>query len=524
MCRRAVVSLIAVLGAAAGTAHAAPPAAPAVFVSYSFDDDVATGPDTFAIYRYGKGHVRLSQAFHVSGYRSVELRDVKGDGAFPELQGYFPEQRRGRLYFHFAFLVANPREELNIALAGPRWFQKEKDGIAFWLGTRGGRLVHVTDQVEKGLLAVEPFVWYAVDVAYDVDRGRYDLSLVREGQAEPLVALREQPNTPGRPGSAVDKFSFVGAPFADTSNVDYFVDDVTLSSDRPPARRPFVAPGRRKLFVDLFRAYRQRLLERRCLPPRDAEELGLAREDLPQLAGGDLTRALAGEPIEGGIVGGATGPVMAALGTWSRGCRALESGDAAAAQARFAEAVALAPDSLPYRLASVQALVASRRFAEADAVLDTLAAWADDPRYAAASAFVGLGRGDLARAEAALREPAARAGGVAPTDRLVTEQYFYVLLWQEQAEAARDFARRWAERLAAASPAFNAWTERAGDACFALRDLSGARAAYALAIAGEKDHGALRVLYLKLADVAYLDGDAATERRFREHYYGALTE
>src|SRR4029079_9616237 len=88
---------------AAGTARP-----PSVFVSYSFDDDVATGPDTFAIYRYGKGHVRLSQAFHVSGYRSVEIRDVKGDGAFPELQGYFPLQDRGRLFFPFPFPPAPP--------------------------------------------------------------------------------------------------------------------------------------------------------------------------------------------------------------------------------------------------------------------------------------------------------------------------------------------------------------------------------------------------------------------------------
>jgi hypothetical protein len=47
---------------------------------------------------------------------------------------------------------------------------------------------------------------------------------------------------------------------------------------------------------------------------------------------------------------------------------------------------------------------------------------------------------------------------------------------------------------------------------------------YERAIAREKDFGALKVLYLKLADIAYLGGDLATERRYREHYYGALTE
>jgi hypothetical protein len=104
----------------------------------------------------------------------------------------------------------------------------------------------------------------------------------------------------------------------------------------------------------------------------------------------------------------------------------------------------------------------------------------------------------------------------------VSEQYFGVLLWQAQFEAARDYARRMGERLAGAGLPAVDWTERAGDASFYLRDLDSARTLYGQAIAAEKDFGALRVLYLKLADVAHLSGDAATERRFREHYYGAL--
>jgi hypothetical protein len=87
----------------------------------------------------------------VSGHRSVELRDVAGDGDFPELQGYFPVRGKGHLFFHFAFLTTDPKQELNIALAGPRYFQLEKDGIAFWLGTRDGRLVHHSDRIPKRL-------------------------------------------------------------------------------------------------------------------------------------------------------------------------------------------------------------------------------------------------------------------------------------------------------------------------------------------------------------------------------------
>jgi hypothetical protein len=123
----------------------------------------------------------------------------------PELQGYFPVRREGKLFFHFAFLITDAKEELNIALAGPRFFKVEPDGIAFWLGTREGMLVHVTAGVFEKLFAPETFVWYLADVAYDIDAGVYDLTLRRDGQDEPVVALVRQANTPRRRGSAVDK-------------------------------------------------------------------------------------------------------------------------------------------------------------------------------------------------------------------------------------------------------------------------------------------------------------------------------
>ena len=95
-----------------------------VLVSYSFDDqNIETGPDTFAVYKKSKGTVGLSTSFPYSGYHSVEIKDVVNDKDFPELQGYFPLQKNGKLYAHFAFLVTNPDEPLNIALAGPKWFR-----------------------------------------------------------------------------------------------------------------------------------------------------------------------------------------------------------------------------------------------------------------------------------------------------------------------------------------------------------------------------------------------------------------
>ena len=299
---------LALLAAAPAVAAAPAPASAAaialpsssVLASYSFDDDeVATGPDTFAIWQgawhrgTGKGRARLSSSYHLSGFRSVELTDVAGDGDFPELQGYFPVRSTGRLYFHFAFLTTDPREELNIALAGPRYFVVQKDGIAFWLGTRDGMLVHHSDSMFKKLVAVEAFVWYGVDVAYDIDAGTYGLTVQREGERRPLFSLQGQPNAARQPGSAVDKFSFVGAPFSDASNVTYYVDDVVLGTDEQVARLPFVAPGRRKLFFEMFTEYRRLLQEKpRCLPVAGPADLGFSDEDLAALRRDGLFLAL----------------------------------------------------------------------------------------------------------------------------------------------------------------------------------------------------------------------------------------
>jgi len=541
-----------------------------VLASYSFEDAVATGPDTFAIFQgarhvgTGRGRISLSSALHVSGYRSVEIKDVPGDGDFPELQGYFPVCSAGRLFFHFAFLTTDPKEELNIALAGPRFFQMEKDGIAFWLGTREGRLVHVSDSIPKKLFAVEAFVWYGVDVAYNIPDGSYALTIHREGQEAPLVELRDQANTTRRPGSAVDKFSFVGSPYEDTSNVVYYVDDVVIGTDASVTQLPFVAPGRRKLFVDLFAEYQRRLRERpRCLPLTGPDDVGLTSSDLADLAREGLLdrikKLVAGEPADLGeaerMEQDRWRQVFGAVAQWNSGCQALDAGDARRALAHFEKASALSRGGRIFTLSAVLALAGMKRFAEADERLLMLADDRDDPRYAVVSAYVGLARGDLDQAESWLRDPASRVldreanpllalfRKIVPTDvlnglrrqlgaafpglleeTLVAEQYYYVQLWKGQYDGARDYALRMGERLRRAGLSANVWSERAGDAAFYRRDLSEARQLYEDAIRGEKDNGLLMVLYLKLADIAHLSGDLETERALREHYYGALTE
>ena len=240
--------VVSLAGAALPLAAAAPSP---ILVSYSWDDGkVDTGPDTFSVYRNARGNVQLSNAFRASGTQSVEIRDVAGDGDFPELQGYFPMRRDGWLVVHFALLVTDPKEELNIALAGPNGFQLVPDGISFWLFTRDGDLFHKTDSIPKRLLRLKPFTWYGIDADYDVVAGRYDLRIFEEGIGKPVVSLKGQPNAASHPGSAVNMFSFIGDYGRDLSNVVYYVDDVVVASSREVALPAFVAPGRRQFLAD----------------------------------------------------------------------------------------------------------------------------------------------------------------------------------------------------------------------------------------------------------------------------------
>jgi|CXWL01.1.fsa_nt_gi hypothetical protein len=242
------------------------------------------GPDTFRVFELARGRVAAVDWLRFRGARSVEIRDVALDGDFPELQGYFDLRRSGQVVLHFAFLTPTPNELWNAALAGPRGFSLEADGIALWLGGREGWLVHVSDSIPRRIVPIEPFTWYLVDVFYDVARGRYDLAVRKEGGAL-LATLGDQPNVTRRAGSAIDKFSFIGDRGEDLSNVVYYVDDVVIGADEHLPKPSLVAPGRRALF-----------LETRALGPAEGGEppgLRLERAGDRAFAAGDLEAAQA---------------------------------------------------------------------------------------------------------------------------------------------------------------------------------------------------------------------------------------
>ncbi|MET0153814.1 MAG: hypothetical protein ABW298_14555 [Candidatus Binatia bacterium] len=552
-----VLLLAALLTAAAPTEHS--------LVSYSFDDDVDTGPDTFAVFQRSKGSVRLTSTYRFSGYRSVELRDVVGDHDFPELQGYFAPRRAGRLFAHFAMLTTDANDLLNVALAGPKWFTLGKNGIAFWLKSENGFLWHVSDSMPQKLFPLRAFVWYVVDVAYDIDHGRYDLTIREEGNPEPVVSLVDQPNAANQPRSTVDKFSFVTDPFTDRSNLTYYVDDVVIGTDVKVNELPFVAPGRRKLFVDAWLDNQKRARARpACLPVSSIGDLGAGRDDVALMEQdgsiGLLVAALrSGRSLAPAKIAALDDPesyLLAALASWQDGCAALGKGRADRALPRFDQAIELSPKGTIYRLSRVLALAALGRWHDVDHELSVAYAdWQGDVRFALTQGMIGLARPDLESAASWLQEPAEHAPGELGEDipddlvrrlwsgeidrdltvelqrrapasweplfhqALAAEQYFFVLLWRGDYGAARRYALEMTRRLEFLAAPRAQWLERAGDAAFLDHDARGAREAYARALDEKPDRPSVLA---KLSDVALALVDLEGERVYRERIYGSL--
>jgi hypothetical protein len=509
LARRIPRAVLIVLALAAAVAVAAQTST--MLAGYSFDEDeLASGPDTFSVFEHAKGHVRLSSDFHVSGYRAVKLTDVAGDKDFPELQGYFPVQRHGRLYAHFAFLTTDPRQELNVALAGPRRFTLKPDGIAFWLIVdKQGVLRHMSDSIPKRLADVQPFVWYTVDVDYDLDAGRYALRVFSEATKQAIVDLRDQKNAADHPASAIDVFSFIGD-LDDASNVTYYVDDIVIGTSESVRLGPFVAPGRRRLFIQSYLDYERLQTERpTCFPAGDPADLGLTESDRVDAG---LMSAVQ-RALRTGIAAVDSYAARAAA-AYQRGCTALAAGQSREAEASFERASTLVPTGRLYRLSAAIAALADRRYdAAADRLADLYPDLYADPRYAVVAGLLSSARGDLPRAEDALRR-----SGAADLDARAARLYYYVLLRSERYGDAQAWARR-QEEASADLRERGRWLERAGDAAFYGGRRDEARAAYRSA-AEHRPEAASALL--KLSDLAFLDGDFVAERALREHYFGAL--
>ena len=530
-----------------------------LLVSYSFDEQrLDSGPDTFRVFESSKGSVNLCSLYRISGYNAIEIRDVAADHDFPELQGYFPLRRSGKLWAHFALLITDPTQELNVALAGPRWFQLGRDGIAFWLSMRDGHLVHVSDSIPKRLFQPAPFVWYHVDLELDIDGGIYDLRIEEEGAGEAMITLLDQPNAASQPGSAIDKFSFIGDRGQDTSNVVYYVDDVALAAGEPVHSKPLVAPGRRRLFVDALDDLRDAGTAA-CLPAVGLEDHGVTPELIDRLREAGATETLAQltspealSPVTSGDDGSEAGtvslaPQLRARRAWVLGCHALEQGDAEGAIASLGEAVELIETSRAYEAAYTLALALEQRWAEVDEWLAWLESeWADDPRLLALLARTAMARGEPGSVESrlthqalevlreapsralegatsaarrpSLHRPGTEAQSTSLRHEILPLQYFAFELWQGRFERARDYALAVARHLETAGRRPGEWLERAGDAAFHDQGHLEALELYSRSL----EHGSRTSVLLKLSDVHFRLGDLDEERRLREAVYGRL--
>jgi len=523
-----------------------------LLVGYDFDEKLAeVGPDTYQIFKHDYGKVALSTAYKFSGERALYIQDVAEDGGFPELQGYFKTIEQDRLYFRFAFMVADINEGFNIALAGKSHFQLRKHGIGFWLDNHQGKLRHYVSKAPVDLFPLTAFLWYQVDLSYDIAVGRYDLSILDE-YGERLVYLLDQPNAVNQPGSTVNKFSFIGD-LSDKENASYYVDDVMVFTQHETQQDDFVAPGRRKLFVDAWNDYHKKLYGKiQCIPGVLSIDYGIDTDsffELVKLGHLDLLNNLLEDKLPE-IDSWKDNHTLYAIYHWQKGCRALKRKNWERAIDYFRVAGELKGDARIYPMSLALAYAGAGKDQQADNILAGIQAdWINDQRLAVAYAMVGISRNDTYSASEwlvslaletyqddllDLLEPLhaghidknmiAELKSYAPEDwpqylqqAVITEQYYFALLWERRFHDAYYYATDVIAKLQKLDIQSNKWHERAADAAFYGENYSDAIEYYlsALEITPEAYSNAL-----KLADIHHINGDVILEREYRQQIYG----
>jgi len=525
-----------------------------LLVGYDFDARLAeVGPDTYQIFKHDYGKVALSSAYKFSGERALYIQDFADDGGFPELQGYFKTIEQGRLYFHFAFMVADINEGFNIALAGKSHFQLRKHGIGFWLDNHQGKLRHYVDEAPVDLLPLTPFLWYQVDLSYDIAGGTYDLSIVDE-YGERLVYLLDQANAVNLPGSTVNKFSFIGD-LDDEQNASYYVDDVMIYTQHETQQDDFVAPGRRKLFVDAWNDYHKQLYGKiQCLPGVETRDYGIDTDgffELVKLGQLELLNNLLENKIPE-VGNWKNNHTLYAIYHWQKGCGALKRKDWELAIDYFRAAADLKGDARIYPMSLALAYAGAGKNQQADNILAGIQAdWINDQRLAVAYAMVGISRNDTYSAtewlvslaletypdeQRDLLEPLHadhidsnmidRLKSYAPEDwpqflqqAVITEQYYFALLWEKRFADAYFYATDVIEKLQNLDIQSSKWHERAADAAFYGENYTDAIEYYLSAYEiNSRAYGNL----LKLADIYHISGDADLEREYRQRVYGVF--
>ena len=341
----------------------------------------------------------------------------------------------------------------------------------------------------------------------------------------------------------------------------YYVDDVLVGVDEAIIQLPFVAPGRRKLFIDYWNESQTQLRSKPGpLEVMGLSDLGIRSKEIQSLRNEGLwdllLQLISGKKHRTDIpsdVSAESNQLLHAVGFWRDGCEAMEKGETIGALAGFERADQLVPSGKIYGMDAVLALAALGQWQEVDARLSRIYSdWQGDLRLPVALAKIGLVRKNLDEAEQWLRGPAEqvpdelgqgllrrlRSGGINETlletlrsrfpdnwadyvrDVLIAEEYFFVLLWKNQAPEAEQFAERMVTRYQSLGISSPKWLERLGDASFLMGNFAVALERYEESL--RKDDGNASIL-VKLSDVHFRLGDLERERFYREKIYGRLS-
>ncbi|VAX35600.1 hypothetical protein MNBD_UNCLBAC01-1911 [hydrothermal vent metagenome] len=527
-----------------------------MLVQYDFDyENLDVGPDTFHIFQYA-GTVSLSQKFFLNGNRSLHIKDVASSGDFSEMQGYFPQVNQGVLYFHFALMTPEPQEEFNVALAGDGHFFLRKDGLGFWLKNENSILTHYTNKKPQELFRMEPYIWYVFDVQYDVDEGLYNL-IISDEYGREYVRLEKQINASNEPGASLNKYSFIGD-LKDQSNVEYYIDEIRVGFSEEKEILDFVAPGRRKFFVDIWNDYHQKLYGKlQCLAAFTVEDFGIDPYELQifslkfiqELVEADSNfdfkkfNKLVGEHQE-----------LVFIASWLEGCRDLENEKWDKAIAHFIALTKSKPKSLIYQISLALAYSGKSDFDKVDKIIaQERWKWPDDLRWNIILAMLATRKYNFNDIEKnviyeatlipdELQHPVLKVLFEKKFNQSIfqqleklypeewkgyfekvieSEQYYFALLWQNYFQYARDYAHKMVRNLKVLGIESIKWMEWEADAAFFQGDYLSAKEAYLKVVEFDPEQ---KSSYLKLADIYYVMDDKIKEKEVREKFYGYLMD
>jgi len=199
------------------------------------------------------------------------------------------------------------------------------------------------------------------------------MPLIQDEYEETIVRLENQTISAKTTLSSVNQYSFIGD-LKDKSNTQYYVDDIKIIASHSKAPLPFIAPGRKKFFVDIWSDYYfNAQQELRCLPSFTLEDFGFSPdelleirfnlsdqiEELLEIKNNHPTNAKDKTPQKPSKNNRVYVPLLKEVEAWQAGCQLLENNQVNMALENFKQAYEQRPESIAYQLSFALGLFAS---------------------------------------------------------------------------------------------------------------------------------------------------------------------